>query len=114
MIWQICSESTFHPFDDDLARLKREVVIRRLEFEALTAARSLDHPAVRPPVTNPRVLKSFVWRVSIIGASAYLLRKYELSRGEFWPMLGGSTIRAVEAICAGPGPRQVWSELAHD
>jgi len=40
----------------DLATAKREVVIRQLELDALTAAYSLDHPEIRPPTNNPRVL----------------------------------------------------------
>jgi hypothetical protein len=39
-----------------LAFCKREVAIRKLELEALEAARSLEHPDIRPPITNPRVL----------------------------------------------------------
>jgi len=37
---------------NDLAALKR----RRLKAEALQAARTLEHPEIRPPTTNPRVL----------------------------------------------------------
>jgi hypothetical protein len=37
---------------NDLAALKR----RRLKYEALVAARTLDHPEIKPPTTNPRVL----------------------------------------------------------
>jgi hypothetical protein len=40
----------------DLATCRREATIRRLECEALTAARSLERRDSRPPITNPRVL----------------------------------------------------------
>jgi hypothetical protein len=36
--------------------LKREAIIRQLEWEALDAARSLESPYIRPKVTNPRAL----------------------------------------------------------
>jgi hypothetical protein len=43
----------------NLAALKREVIIRRLECEALAAARMLEHPDNIPSVINPR-LRAFL------------------------------------------------------
>jgi hypothetical protein len=35
---------------------RRKAAIRRLEFEALDAARSMESPYIKPKVTNPRAL----------------------------------------------------------
>jgi hypothetical protein len=43
--------------EGDLAAAKREAIIKQLAFDALTAVYSLDHPKIRPPTNDPRVLK---------------------------------------------------------
>lgn len=40
---------------NDLAALKREVIIRKLECEAFAAARMLEHPDNIPTTINPRL-----------------------------------------------------------
>jgi hypothetical protein len=37
--------------------MSREAIIRRLEREALAAARTLEHPDIKLPIANPKVIE---------------------------------------------------------